>query len=456
MDSSQYLLPKYRRLKKEYDAVTQCNRCGFCETVCPTYVASGKETLSPRGRNQAFRQILEGKISPAESAQEIFSTCLTCHACTNVCFSQVPVGKLMAEARNIASENSAVRPLLFAVMRATLKHRVILSALLWTGFFFKRMGLSALLRRSGLLGLLSPELEAGDALVDRTPWTFGAEIPSRPRREEPGGAQHEDPGALKTAYFSGCGIHYLYPEASTSCARVLAKNSDAQFPNHSCCGLPAQSQGDLEGARMLARKNIDQFSRLGVDWIVVNDGSCAGIMKNYGDLLSDDPAAAAFSKKVKTFSEFLAEIQKLADSKSAEDARAATLAGTGTGAGARSGTDVPPGASVKVTYHDPCQVGNGQNIYSPVRNVLKSTPNIIFTEMEESNACCGGAGTYCLKHPRLAEDVLERKMEHIVQNGAEIVLTEASSCLLHIDYGIRMKGLKDKVKILHLGQFFDR
>ncbi len=127
MDSSKYLLPKYRHLQKEYDAVTQCNRCGFCETACPTYVASGKETLSPRGRNQAFRQILEGTFTNPAAALGIFSTCLTCHACTNACFSQVPVGKLMAEARNVATEGEATRPLRFAILRAVLKRRKILS-----------------------------------------------------------------------------------------------------------------------------------------------------------------------------------------------------------------------------------------------------------------------------------------------------------------------------------------
>src|SRR4051812_25187520 len=94
-EKKSFILPQYAHLQKEYDAVVQCNRCGFCEMVCPTYVATGKENLSPRGRNQAFRNILEGKLTNPESAKDIFSTCLTCHACTSVCFSQVPVGRLM-------------------------------------------------------------------------------------------------------------------------------------------------------------------------------------------------------------------------------------------------------------------------------------------------------------------------------------------------------------------------
>ncbi len=429
MDSSQYLLPKYRHLKKEYDAVTQCNRCGFCETVCPTYVASGKETLSPRGRNQALRQILEGKLDKPHNALEIFTTCLTCHACTNACFSQVPVGKLMAEARNIATANDASRPLMFAVMRVTLKRRKILSTLLWISFFFKRIGVSALLNKLGILGLISQELEAGDELVHQTPWKFGASVTPRGKAL---------PNAKKTAYFSGCGIHYLYPDASKACAQTLEQFSDAQFPNHSCCGLPAQSQGDVEGAKELAKKNIEQFSKLEADWIVVNDGSCAGIMKNYGELLNGDPKAIEFSSKIKTFSEFLSSVKEMGLNDFSHHA-----AGKG-------------GQKVRVVYHDPCQVGNGQNIYEPARSVLKGNMSVHFSEMEEANACCGGAGTYCVKHPRLAEDVLERKIENIVKSGAEIILTEASSCLLHVEYGLRKKGLGQKIRIMHLAQFFEK
>lgn len=415
-DTSQYLLPKYRHLKKEYDAVTQCNRCGFCETVCPTYMISGKETLSPRGRNQAFRQILEGKIVDPAIASEVFSTCLTCHACTNVCFSQVPVGKLMAEAREVATEASPARPLVFAAMRVALSHRWILSTALWTALFFKRIGVSKLLRVTGILGLISKELEAGDELFAQTPWKFGADTSA---------AQHSNPSGPATAYFSGCGIHYLYPDVATACVKSLSKTTKLQCPSHSCCGLIAHSQGDVEGAKRLAQKNIDQFSKMNVDQIVVDDGSCCGLMKNYGDLLGT-PEAAAFSKKVKSFSEAVAQSP-----------------------GAQ-------GKSVRATYHDPCQLGNGQQIYDAPRKAIKNKRGVEFVEMEESNWCCGGAGTYCLKHPGLAEDVLARKMDNIQKSGAEVVVTEASSCLLHVDYGIRKKGLKGKFRVMHLAEFLEK
>ena len=127
------LLPKYKYLESEYDAVVRCNRCGFCDTICPTYTATGKETLSPRGRNQAFRNILEGTLQNPKEASNIFSTCLTCHACTRVCFSEVPVGSLMGAAREI-SEASLSSNLTRWILRAVLIERRVLSVILWLAF----------------------------------------------------------------------------------------------------------------------------------------------------------------------------------------------------------------------------------------------------------------------------------------------------------------------------------
>jgi len=64
-----------------YDAASQCSRCGYCEQACPTYVVSGKESYSPRGRNQIVRMMMEGKFADPASAQDALDSCLLCGAC---------------------------------------------------------------------------------------------------------------------------------------------------------------------------------------------------------------------------------------------------------------------------------------------------------------------------------------------------------------------------------------
>lgn len=430
---SPYIHPKFERLWKQYNSVVQCNRCGFCETACPTYVVSGKETLSPRGRSQAFRQILEGKIKKAGEAGEIFSTCLTCHACTNVCFSQVPVAKLMGHARETANQSRKLYRFVESIIfRYFLYYRKIFSILIWTGFFFKRLGISAFLKKMRLLEKISPELSAGEELLENVPLRFGGNC--NRKREKTSLEIKLGNSPPKVAYFSGCGIHYAYPKISQSCVNILKSvTTNLKCPNHACCGLTAQSAGDIKNAKRLAYKTIQQFGKLDTNFIVVNDDSCCGFMKNYGEFLEDEPTAAAFSKKVKNLSEFLAE-------------NTFSLFGS------------QPEEKVfrTITYHDPCQMGNGQCETQTPREVLKVLPGVKFIEMDESNWCCGGAGTYCLKHPHLAEDVLERKLSNIQKTDAEIVVTQAASCLLHIQYGIRKKGWQEKIKVLHLAELINK
>jgi Fe-S oxidoreductase len=96
-------------------------------------------------------------------------------------------------------------------------------------------------------------------------------------------------------------------------------------------------------------------------------------------------------------------------------------------------------------------MGNGHQSYASPRDLLKALPGVEFVELEESNVCCGGAGTYCLKHPGLADDVLEKKLENIRKSGAQVVVTQASSCLLHVGYGLRKKGWN--IRVMHLAEF---
>ena len=419
--SSPRITQKFAALQKQYDISVHCNRCGFCETACPTYVATGKETFSPRGRVQALRGIFEGKITDPQAASEVFSTCLTCFACTNVCFSEVPVGDLMGYARETAC-GTILRPIGTFFLRFFLVHRKILSLFLWTAFFFKRLGVSFVLNKTGLLKVLSPELSAGEEIAGKVPLIFGANVNKKPPRIN---AEKKD---LKVAYFSGCGMHYLYPGSAGSCLKLLEDNvREVAGINHSCCGLAAFTAGDPEGAKMLARKTLAQFAQTGADYIVTDDDSCCGFLLDYPKLLDNAPQALEFSAKVKNLSDFLVE----------------------------NGIAPAVTQSGRITYHDPCRMGNGQKSTANPRIILRNIPSVDFVELEEANWCCGGAGAYCLKHKELSDLVLERKLANIRETKADKVITQAASCLLHIGYGIRKKGWEKEIEVVHIADFLN-
>ena len=93
-----------------YDAASQCSRCGYCEQACPTYVATGDESKSPRGRNQIVRLMIEGKLDDKAAAMEALSTCLACGACTTACYAKVPVADIVLEGRRMLRPVRAAMP----------------------------------------------------------------------------------------------------------------------------------------------------------------------------------------------------------------------------------------------------------------------------------------------------------------------------------------------------------
>ncbi len=413
----QFILPIYQNLEKEYADSVKCNRCGFCLTVCPTYMVTGKETLSPRGRNQAFRQILEGKILNPEKASEVFSTCLTCHACTNVCFSQVPVGKLMAPAKAVAQQEKIqwILSLKRKTLRFLLRHRSLLTLFLWPIFLLKRIGVSGLLNSIGILKLFSPELSRAEKIVAEAPLNFSVKLSPIKGKEE-------------LNYFSGCGTHYLYPAIGQRCCKVLEKvDFSVSKKPHPCCGLMANSAADVEGAKQLARDTIRFYSGNN-DPIFIDDDSCYGFMKGYGELLGGE-AAILFSKRVKNLAQIVS--QKKFKKKNNDTSK------------------------VVVTCHDSCQIGNAYRETDPIRKFLENQEWVEFKEMEESTWCCGGAGAYCLKHPELSEEILFRKLKNIKATKAEVVIAGASSCTLQIKNGLRNRNQSSPIRVLHLGEFIE-
>lgn len=127
-------------LKKLEDTVAACNRCGYCTSYCPTYLATGSEAQSPRGRNQAFRALLEGKIKDPSEIKDIVDTCLLCGECTSICFSEVPTAQLMVHARHMINEKAGIPSFLKFVLQKVLPYPKRLRLTLKILFLGKRLG----------------------------------------------------------------------------------------------------------------------------------------------------------------------------------------------------------------------------------------------------------------------------------------------------------------------------
>ncbi len=90
---------------------------------------------------------------------------------------------------------------------------------------------------------------------------------------------------------------------------------------------------------------------------------------------------------------------------------------------------------------------------SQPREILRSLPGIDFREMDESDSCCGAAGTYGVLHPETAAAIIDRKTGFVRATGASVIATECPACMMQLSYGVRRAGLP--VDVVNISQLCD-
>jgi hypothetical protein len=110
---------------------------------------------------------------------------------------------------------------------------------------------------------------------------------------------------------------------------------------------------------------------------------------------------------------------------------------------------------VKVTYHDPCQLGRYLRLIEEPRRILKAIKGIELVEpawtKKEFATCCGGGGGFEVVFPELSETLAINRCSELLETGADIIVTNCPGCIMQLKNAL--KQLKaDKVKVLDLTQ----
>jgi glycolate oxidase iron-sulfur subunit len=108
----------------------------------------------------------------------------------------------------------------------------------------------------------------------------------------------------------------------------------------------------------------------------------------------------------------------------------------------------PPTRAIRrtVTYQEPCHLAHAQRITSQPRALLKAVPGLELVEMRESSLCCGSAGIYNLIRRGMADQLGDRKVRHVMETPAEIVVTANPGCAMQLRASLRRNGSAAKVK----------
>lgn len=359
-----------------------CVHCGFCTATCPTYQLLGDELDGPRGRIYLLKQMAEGQAI-GRLTQLHLDRCLSCRSCETTCPSGVRYGRLLDIGREMVDER-VIRP-----VAERIKRKAILS------LFPYRRRFSLLMSMARRIKPLLPS-----ALAERIPAKSDA------------GGWPEPRHARKMLIFPGCVQPELAPSIDAAAARVLDKQgiSLVSVEHGGCCGALPYHLSDRRRALDFARQQIDacwQAIMEGAEAIVTTASGCGVMIKEYGELLKDDRNYADKARRVSALTKDLSEILS------------------------REDLSFTSSQKRRIAFHSPCTLQHGQQITGLVEAILVQA-GFQLTAVADGHLCCGSAGVYSLLQPELAGRLRENKLNTLLQNQPDMVVTANIGCLVHL------------------------
>jgi len=393
------------------DLLRRCIQCGLCLPHCATWLATGNEVQSPRGRllllDDALAGSAQGRGEPHASFLEAFDLCIGCRACEAACPSGVPYS-LLARGRELAAgsrpspaipgfmlrrlDDPGVLGLLNPLARAATRLLRLLLGPRWR----RNLGPA---RAARLLGTVprSPRRDRDlVALLDARTGLSGPWRPPRPQAEP----------VTPLAFFRGCANRALLPQTSRR-LRDLCRAAGFSLvdpADQDCCGALAAHTDRPGRAAHLRRRNREAFATVDpATPILVEAAGCGLELSGYD---------AAWGERVTD---------------------AATLLATAV---------LPPLATVplRVVVHDPCHARHGLGILAAPRHLLSRIPGVEVLEADEGEVCCGSGGAWGLLHDELAADLGRRKARMLAATGADLVVTTNPGCLGQIADGLALEA----------------
>lgn len=391
-------------LEQIYEALYQCNKCGYCQATCTTYRNLWDEIYTARGRIRLILAVADGELERTPAYVDAINTCLTCHQCAVTCPSGVKGDDLILAARQDLFEKQGLPLIKKIPLQRVLPYRGR-----------RNMAFTAFRLVKGLLPASFKGIDIKGMPVAAKSFSSTAQEVYKPEGEP----------KFRVAYFIGCMTDHTLPGVAEAVVQVLvAEGAEVVVPKaQECCGLPMYTYGDVETARGLARKNLALMESLKVDAIITACGSCGGMLKKYEEIFADQPEAsrgASFSAKTYDIVQFLINELKL---------------------NSKDLGHLP----IKVTYHDSCHLARGMGVTQEPRQLLQLIPGLEFVEMKEADQCCGAAGLLQGLYPDLATKITTSKINNVEKTKAQYVAVDCPACLHRIQGGINLNGSHQQV-----------
>ncbi|MEW5821857.1 MAG: (Fe-S)-binding protein [Cyanobacteriota bacterium] len=410
-------------LAKYKDKIDHCTRCGLCQAVCPVFDAAKSEIAVARGKLALMHGVLSGRLEFSPLVSKYIELCAGCSACQEFCPSGVSTDEIFLAAKEFIADKYGLSLPKKAIVKAFSSDKTL-------NFFSILLNLYSS-SRAGFLAEMTPDSVPFISKLKLLNSQLNGKVKLKIDKIN---IKNSKP-IFKIIYFPGCINKYVNPSVANAVVELLkSSNCDLiTFDKLLCCGMPAKNAGALNVSRQLAKHNIELFTSenfSNFDFILVDCASCGSMLKSYVDLFSDNTEikdkSLLIRDKIIDINELLLKL------------------------------DIEYPVSKKditVTYHDPCHLRRSQNIYKEPRALLLNIKGINFVEMQNSDTCCGAAGSFCITHSDISTKISTKKADNIILTGAEIVLTSCPSCKIGLTQGLLARNKKlniyHPVELLH-------
>lgn len=365
-----------------------CVHCGMCNATCPTYQLTGDELDGPRGRIYLMKQVLEG-AAPTRLTLDHLDSCLSCRACETTCPSGVQYHRLLDIGRDQVV-SAAPRPLGERVWREAIRRVTVSPALFRAVVALGRTVAFAL--PSSLRGKLPPRVAPG----------------KRPTAVQ----------VRRMLMLTGCVQSASAAHFNAATARVFDRIgvSLIEAPQAGCCGAASFHLDATTQARAQARANIDAWLPLieaGAEALIINSSGCAAFVRDYPDVLRDDPVYAPKARRV---AELVRDPLEILSTETITPRRAP--------------------AEPRIAVHEPCTLQHGLKLtgrIAPLLRKLGYDPQPV----ADNHLCCGSAGAYSLLQADMSQKLRAAKLAALEASSPQAIYTANIGCWMHLSDGSR-------------------
>lgn len=389
-----------------------CIRCGMCQSVCPLFEQTGKESDVARGKLALLDGLMTKIFSDPDGVNDRLNKCLLCGSCAANCPSGVNAVEIFIRARSILTEYKGLSPAKKLVFKQMLsKPKTFNTMLTWAEKFQNLMVRSKKnAQGTSCARFITPMLKDRNFIpMAKTP--FHASVKSHNLLS--------GRNRFKVAFFTGCLIDKIMPQIGTACINVLHhENVDVTVPqDQGCCGIPALASGDRQTFNKLLTYHLDLFREQEFDYLITACATCTSTIKKLWPALyrgtnnSEKSAIEAISSKTMDINQFLIDVVQI-QKHSGPGISEARLPET-------------------VTYHDPCHLKKSLGVFKQPRQLIAAA-DYELKEMRDADKCCGMGGSFNLYHYDISTQIGTLKQQNILETGCSIVASGCPACIMQI------------------------